>query len=141
MRLIEGKTFYNKPWYGSYKSMLERCYREKSSNYNIYGGRGIKVCDEWDRNYNNFEKWSLENGYADNLSIDRINANGNYEPSNCRWADKHTQDNNKRNSIRVLYGGKYMPIIDVANITGRKYSDIYYLAVSGKVVSKRINVI
>ena len=131
----------SKRLYRTWKNMRNRCKNPNNRSYHKYGGRGIKVCDEWDRNYNNFEKWSLENGYADNLSIDRINANGTYEPSNCRWADKHTQDNNKRNSIRVLYGGKYMPIIDVANITGRKYSDIYYLAVSGKVVSKRINII
>ena len=61
MRLIEGKTFYNKPWYGSYKSMLERCYREKSSNYNIYGGRGIKVCNEWRENFVNFYNWAITN--------------------------------------------------------------------------------
>ena len=106
----------SKRLYRTWKNMRNRCKNPNNRSYHKYGGRGIKVCDEWDRNYNYFEKWSLENGYADNLSIDRINANGNYEPSNCRWADKHTQDNNKRNSIRVLYDGKYMPIIDVSSL-------------------------
>ena len=74
--------------------MRQRCNNPNRSDYKRYGGRGIKICDEWN-DYNTFRDWALSNGYADNLSIDRIDVNGNYEPSNCRWVDAKTQAQNK----------------------------------------------
>jgi hypothetical protein len=64
--------------------MKQRCYNPNHAGYRWYGARGVVVCNEW-LEYEPFEKWSLENGYADDLSIDRIDSNGNYEPSNCQW--------------------------------------------------------
>ena len=134
MRPIEGKTFYNKPWYGSYKSMLERCYREKSSNYNIYGGRGIKVCDEW-KNIENFEKWVKESHYKKGLTLDRIDVNGNYEPSNCRWVDVKTQCNNRRNTLYIQIDKEIHTISEWSDITGINRSTLnnrYYRGDRGK---------
>lgn len=84
--------------YGIWQGMNDRCFNSKSQSYSNYGGRGITVCPEWigEQGLLNFIDWSENNGYADNLSIDRINVNGNYEPSNCRWADWVTQNNNRR---------------------------------------------
>lgn len=84
--------------------MRERCNNKKNNAYDRYGGRGIVVCDEWQDNYLEFEKWALSNGYADNLSIDRINVNGNYSPSNCRWATAQEQADNKRSNILITIG-------------------------------------
>ena len=83
--------------------MKQRCYNPKATKYKNYGGRGIKIGDEWlDENHGieNFYNWSIEHGYADDLTIDRINVNGNYEPSNCRWATFKEQNLNKRNNVR-----------------------------------------
>lgn len=85
----------------SYKSMLSRCSNHHNVNYKNYGGRGIKVCDEWLNNKESFVKWALENGFEEGKSIDRIDVNGNYEPSNCRWADWIVQANNRRKPEKV----------------------------------------
>lgn len=68
--------------------MIARCYKENASSYPKYGAKGITVCDEWlgENGFVNFYNWAMENGYKDNLTLDRINPKGNYEPSNCRWA-------------------------------------------------------
>lgn len=77
-------------------AMKTRCHNPKSPRYNDYGGRGITVCDEWLNDFKAFYDWAMSHGYADNLTIDRKNVNGNYEPSNCRWATVQEQNQNKR---------------------------------------------
>ena len=79
-----------------YRGMMSRCYNPKSQNYQRYGGRGIIVCDEWRQDPENFQAWALENGYQDKLTIDRIDNDGNYEPSNCAWVTK--KQNSSHNS-------------------------------------------
>lgn len=76
-------------WHG----MKQRCTNPKASGYEYYGAKGIAVCDEW-QTFVGFAVWALINGYSNELSIDRINTKGNYNPSNCRWADARTQANN-----------------------------------------------
>ena len=68
-----------------YKGLIQRCYNSNDADYRWYGAKGIKICKEWLNNPISFESWALENGYADNLSIDRIDSNKNYGPDNCHW--------------------------------------------------------
>lgn len=82
--------------YHIWGSMKGRCYNSKMRNYKNYGGRGITVCDEWRNDFLKFKEWALKNGYNECLSIDRIDVNGNYEPSNCRWVTWKVQNWNKR---------------------------------------------
>ena len=72
-------------------SMRNRCYYKKNIAYKNYGKRGIKVCKEWKDDFMNFYNWAINNGYKDDLTIDRIDVNGNYEPNNCRWVDMKQQ--------------------------------------------------
>ena len=83
--------------YRIYWGMRTRCYNAKDHNYPRYGGRGITICEEWLNDSETFKDWSLANGYRDDLSIDRIDNDGNYEPSNCRWATFEQQQENKTN--------------------------------------------
>lgn len=81
--------------YTIWQGIKQRCYNQNSINYSNYGGRGITVCDEWNE-FEPFYEWSMINGYSSHLTIDRINPDGNYEPSNCRWVDMSIQEANKR---------------------------------------------
>ena len=97
--------------YRTWSNMHQRCENENIQNYNNYGGRGISVCDEWG-DFENFKDWSLEHGYAEELSIDRINNNLGYFPENCRWTDGITQRNNTRRSHRFSYEGENKTIAE-----------------------------
>ncbi len=106
--------------YKIYKGMKRRCKSEGCCDYADYGGRGIKLCAEWDgaHGVENFVKWALENGYNESLSIDRIDVNGDYSPGNCRWANMKTQANNKRNNHVIEYNGKQHTLAEWSEITG-----------------------
>lgn len=96
---------YNKRISRVYWNMKTRCYNPSSNKYNAYGARGIKVCDEWKNSFKKFKEWALSNGYGDNLTIDRINNDGNYEPSNCRWVtNKQNTNNTRKNRFITAFG-------------------------------------
>lgn len=94
--------------YNIYICMKERCYNQNAKSYKEYGKRGIRVCDEWlgEDGFKNFYEWSIKNGYADNLSIDRIDVNVGYEPTNCRWATSVMQNNNTRRNNYITLDGE-----------------------------------
>ena len=106
------------------RGMRYRCKNPKYHDYHRYGGRGITVCEEWDKNTDSFIKWSLNNGYDSNKSIDRIDVNKGYSPDNCRWVDMNTQQNNRGNNIILSYKGEQHTIRDWADILGVEYEVI-----------------
>lgn len=110
----KSKGPYKNKIYTKWRNMKSRCYVKNQENYKYYGGRGIKVCDEWLKSFDTFYDWAISNGYKEGLSIDRIDNDGDYEPSNCRWSDKWGQainkgkrSNNKSGYINVLYNKAY----------------------------------
>ena len=88
--------------YKVWQGMKTRCYNEKFLYYKNYGGRGIKICNEWLNNFEIFYIWAINNGYKENLTIDRINNDGNYEPSNCRWITRAEQNRNQRKTKKLI---------------------------------------
>jgi hypothetical protein len=95
--------------------MKDRCYNPNFRDFKNYGGRGITICEEWQTPHSwkggrAFRKWALENGYADNLTLDRIDVNKGYSPENCRWVSMKEQQNNKRNNRLITYNGKTQTI-------------------------------
>ena len=107
-------------WYG----MKERCYNSNNLRFDDYGGRGITISKCWD-SYKSFKNWALENGYKEGLSIDRIDVDGNYEPSNCRWVQMSVQQRNKRNNKYYTYNGKSQLLKDWAKDYGIKEMTLY----------------
>jgi len=87
--------------YQTWKGMRARIHKESNPGYKNYGGRGIKICDEWNKSFIAFRKWALSHGYADNLTIERINVNGDYCPENCTWIEKSDQSANMRTTIYI----------------------------------------
>ena len=107
-------------WHG----IIQRCLHKNSISYKHYGGRGISVCKEWKDDFMSFYNWANKNGYKKDLTIDRIDNNGNYTPDNCRWATRKEQNINKRNTRYIIFNGKEMLIQDWAKETGIKRTTI-----------------
>lgn len=106
--------------YGIWLGMKTRCNNPNVDSYKHYGGRGIKVCDDWN-DYLAFKRWALNNGYVDGLSIDRIDNDGDYCPQNCRWANNVEQGNNRRNNHILTFNGVSKTMAEWARESGIKY--------------------
>jgi hypothetical protein len=106
--------------YRIWQGMHSRCYGVNGKDYVHYGGRGIKICDEWLSDFMEFYQWSAHNGYKDNLTIDRIDVDGNYCAENCRWVTTAIQNKNKTTAIKVIYNNKewiLKDLVDFKNLT------------------------
>lgn len=111
--------------YRTWHHMRERCYYPKDKRYANYGGRGIAVCDEWNKDFQAFYEWAMANGYREDLSIDRIDVNGNYEPSNCRWATTEEQANNRQSNRRITIGGETLTLSEWSKRSNIKRATFY----------------
>lgn len=92
--------------YSIWHNMKTRCYNPNAEHYAYYGGRGVSVCEEWRNSFQAFFEWAMANGYDDKLTLDRIEASGNYEPSNCRWVDMFTQNNHTSKNHYITHNGE-----------------------------------
>lgn len=118
---METHGLSNTRLYQTWCNMKARCYNHKNTYYYIYGERGIIVCPEWKDSFEKFYQWAMENGYNDTLTIDRIDFNGNYEPSNCRWVGHKVQGNNTSRNKMLEYNGKTQTMSLWADEVGISY--------------------
>ena len=128
----ENHHMRNTRLYSIYTNMKTRCKNNNSSTYRYYGERGINVCEEWDNSFSVFMDWAIKNGYNDNLTLDRINVNDGYNPSNCRWVTIEMQANNKRNNIYYTYMGETHTIAEWAKILPISKKNVYQRIERGK---------
>ena len=119
------KGLSNTPLYKVWAAMKDRCYNPNNQNYHSYGGRGIRICDDWliynsktktNDGFLNFYNWAMNNGYSKGLSIDRIDVDGNYDPNNCQWTTMNKQGKNRRNSKYITYT-QYFEMVDAKPIS------------------------
>lgn len=106
--------------YGIWIGMRNRCRNPKNHGHPSYGGRGISVCEEWD-SYAVFKEWALSHGYSDDLSLDRIDCDGNYSPENCKWSTAKEQGRNKHNNKVLTFNGETKTLAEWAECTGINY--------------------
>ena len=104
--------------YRIWLNIKNRCSNPKSDRFKDYGGRGINVCEEWKKDFKSFHDWSISNGYDDDLTIDRIDNDGNYEPSNCRWVTAMEQANNSRKCHVIEFNGESHNMTEWSKILG-----------------------
>ena len=104
--------------YSTWLGMRQRCLDKNQSHYKYYGGKGITMCEEWMNDYSKFYEWSIKNGASKELTIDRIDNNGNYEPNNCRWVDSIVQANNKTQNRIIEYNGEKLTLMQWSRKTG-----------------------
>jgi hypothetical protein len=103
--------------YHIWEDMKNRCSNSNNKRYSNYGGRGISVSEKWN-NYLEFHNWAIKNGYCNNLTIDRINVNGNYDPTNCRWSTSKEQANNRTNNIYITFKNKTLTMQQWSEMLG-----------------------
>ena len=119
----------------TYRNMINRCTWKKYYLFEDYGGRGITICDDWldkEHGFENFVNWAFQNGYSEDLTLDRIDVNGNYCPENCRWVDKYVQANNKRNNHYVKINGEVDTVGNWARRLNISYWNLLHYSKGGK---------
>lgn len=130
--------------YGVWKSMRGRCYYESSDNYYLYGGRGIKICDEWE-DFENFRDWAMTNGYDPyaeygECTIDRIDPNGDYCPENCRFVSMKVQANNKNNNLSISYNGEDLTLAQFSRLIDMDPRTVKYRLDHGMTPEEIVNI-
>lgn len=118
--------------------MRRRCKRETCKDFQNYGGRGITVCESWDKDFQSFYDWSMQNGYREHLTIERIDCNGNYEPSNCTWIENEKQALNRRNTKNYVYLGEYYSVRELSEKFSINYNTFRDYLNKGKSVEQII---
>lgn len=111
--------------YNTYRGMKDRCFNKNNPKYKNYGGRGISMCDEWKNDFMCFYNWAMDNGYEETLTIERINVNGNYEPSNCKWIPACEQAKNRTTNIFIKYNGETKILSEWCKDLGLSYKKIH----------------
>ena len=130
---------WNHPVYGLWRRMIQRCYNPRNASYAWYGGRGISVCDEWQRRPDEFMQWALSHGYTKGLSLDRIDIDGNYCPENCRIATPKEQANNRSNNTFVEARGEMLTAKQLSERYEIPYSSVLYRIKCGWPVERIIS--
>ena len=125
--------------YNIWRDMKWRCNSPKSKRHKFYYDKGIKVCQEWQEDFMNFYDWAMANGYKDNLTLDRINNDGNYEPKNCRWATITEQNNNQSNNIRIKYNECEYTLSELSRIYNIKRATLYDRIKRGWTIDEALN--
>lgn len=110
--------------YKIWKHMKGRCLCKNDKDYSLYGGRGISICENWEKSYENFRSWAIQSGYSEKLTLDRVDVDGDYSPENCRWATVKEQANNKRTNIYVTLGNETHTLSEWGEINGISYATI-----------------
>lgn len=118
-----GKSYH--PLYGVWQRMKGCTESETHQDYKYYGAKGIRVYTGWLEDFENFYKWAIDNGYREGLEIDRINNDGNYEPSNCRWATRTEQMNNTSRTHRIVYDGESHTLSEWSDLVGIPHAILY----------------
>lgn len=110
--------------YNTWLNMKQRCLNKNNPRYSNYGGKGVKICYEWLDDFTKFKDWAIGNGYRENLTIDRIDVDGDYEPANCRWISNNQQQNNKTNNRMIEYKGETKTLKEWAKHLGINYKTL-----------------
>lgn len=110
--------------YNIYHGIKKRCYKKDEKSFNRYGGKGITMCNEWLNDFQSFYDWAMSNGYADNLTIDRIDNSKGYFPDNCRWVTYKVQNNNTSRNHLITYNGKTQTMAQWAFEMGINYDTL-----------------
>lgn len=116
----------NTKLYTKWSGIVQRCTNPNAIHYDMYGGHGITICDEWRNDFYSFYSWSIENGYKDGLTIDRIDNNKGYYPENCRWTDLETQANNTRRNHYITYNNETKTLTQWARLLNVNVETLRY---------------
>lgn len=119
-RISEHKSLWSR-----WNNIKRRCRNETDARYHQYGGRGIKICVEWLESFDNFAEWALANGYEENLTLERIDVNGDYCPENCKWITLQEQAFNKQDTKWVDYNGEHIQLMLLCERLGVSYDTIH----------------